>query len=358
MISSYLNFVSIAFFLVLGLFFLSKKQTTSQYLGVLMLVQGVANAILWFNNSAFVSYFPYFIFVALSLRFLWGPMLFLFVKSALRQNISRTLLHFLPFVGVFIYLVYQTILLSQTDLVEIVTKKNILFSRYKIFNFAIYFQNITYILMCILAVFKYQSNLFKQFSNHEKIKLNWLFNTLVVLALVHFMIPIIFLYLDLQYFKNLYLIQLPVLLYISWNTWRQPQILEQTDLVETNTAEILSEKIIDKKEVLIKIMEIQMPFLNTELTIKNLAELIELPPYQVSELINKGFNKNFYDFVNYFRIEEAKMQLLNPKNDNLTLEGIGNNCGFKSKSTFFAIFKKITGYTPSEFRNRQKSYNQ
>ncbi|HLO43167.1 MAG TPA: helix-turn-helix domain-containing protein [Leadbetterella sp.] len=320
-----------------------------------MLLQALANIILWFNNSEYVSRFPYLIFAALGLRFLWGPFLFFFVKSAIGHDTKKDILHYIPFLLVFAYLIFQTFLLSKNDLGNLVTQKETLFNKYKSFNFAIYFQNVAYILACILTVFKYQSDIQKQYSNLEKIKLNWLFNILIVLALVHFMIPIIFLYLDLQYFKNLYLIQLPVLLYISWNTKKQPDLFVEKFNFTNKKTEPQTEKIEDKKHILTTLMEKEKPYLNTDLTIKNLADLINLPAYQVSELLNKGFNKTFYDFVNYYRIEEAKSQLLNPENDYLTLDGIGNNCGFKSKSTFFAIFKKFTNKTPSEYRNSQKT---
>ena len=65
-------------------------------------------------------------------------------------------------------------------------------------------------------------------------------------------------------------------------------------------------------------------------------------------------NKNFYDLVNGCRVEEAKRLLLDPKNKNYTILSIGFEAGFNSKTTFNTIFKKFTGLTPTEYKDRQK----
>ena len=318
----------------------------------MLIVQAFANLILWFNNSNYVTFFPYFIFLALSLRFLWGPLLFLFVKTSVGNLPKNYFIHFIPFLIILPILTFQTFSYSESELQAMVIQKSEIFAKYKLFNFAIYFQNVFYILLGIFIIFKYQTEVLRQYSNIELLKIKWLFNVLILLALMHFLIPILFIYLHLNYFKNLYLIQLPVLGYVAWKTWKQPAVFENFAIInyERNSSSTITN--LDEKKLAIEnTIKKNRPYLNTELTIKDLADLVELPPYQVSELLNKGFGKNFYDFVNYYRIEEAKKQLLNPKNANLTLEGIGLNCGFKSKSTFFAVFKKMTGKTPSEFRN-------
>ena len=64
-------------------------------------------------------------------------------------------------------------------------------------------------------------------------------------------------------------------------------------------------------------------------------------------------NKNFYDLINGYGIEEAKRLLLNPRNRNYTILSIGFEAGFNSKTTFNPVFKKFTGLTPTEFRNTQ-----
>ena len=75
-----------------------------------------------------------------------------------------------------------------------------------------------------------------------------------------------------------------------------------------------------------------------------------ISPYHISQVFNDCFNKNFYDFINLYRIEESKKLLRNPKNNEKTILEILYEAGFNSKSTFNALFKKHTGVTPTEYR--------
>jgi AraC-like DNA-binding protein len=63
--------------------------------------------------------------------------------------------------------------------------------------------------------------------------------------------------------------------------------------------------------------------------------------------------KNFYQFVNEYRVEAVKKMLANPRRKNISIEAIGFDCGFNSKSTFFSVFKSITGMTPAQFKDKK-----
>lgn len=93
----------------------------------------------------------------------------------------------------------------------------------------------------------------------------------------------------------------------------------------------------------------QKPYLNPDITLKTLAELIGEQPYAVSQVINENFGQNYYEFINSYRIEEAKRILKKPEYKNYTLTAIGFEAGFNSKSAFYVAFKKHTGKTPSQF---------
>lgn len=87
------------------------------------------------------------------------------------------------------------------------------------------------------------------------------------------------------------------------------------------------------------------------------AELNSNSSY-ISQAINHGLGMRFNDYINQFRVEEAKRQLQSSENKHLTIEAISELCGFKSKSTFFRAFKKETGLTPKKFlQNSEKSSN-
>ena len=106
---------------------------------------------------------------------------------------------------------------------------------------------------------------------------------------------------------------------------------------------------------ILRTMEQDKLYQEADLTLQNLADRIQLPSYQVSQAINDGMNKNFYDLVNSYRVEEAKRLLLDAKNKDFTILSVGFEAGFNSKTTFNTVFKKFTGLTPTEFRAKQKN---
>jgi AraC-like DNA-binding protein len=103
-------------------------------------------------------------------------------------------------------------------------------------------------------------------------------------------------------------------------------------------------------EKLLVFMEKNKPYLNPELTIQELAEKINIPKHHLTYIINTGLHKNFFNFINEYRVEEFKRRAADHENDHLTLLAIAFDCGFNSKSSFHNIFKNITGQTPSEFK--------
>jgi YesN/AraC family two-component response regulator len=90
-------------------------------------------------------------------------------------------------------------------------------------------------------------------------------------------------------------------------------------------------------------------YLKNKLTLTELSEELNINPKYLSFIINSEKNKNFYDYINAYRIEKAKKELLLKRNKQLTIEAICKECGFNSKSTFNDVFKKLTGQTPTQF---------
>jgi AraC-like DNA-binding protein len=95
--------------------------------------------------------------------------------------------------------------------------------------------------------------------------------------------------------------------------------------------------------------------LRSGLTLQELAEEAGISPHNVSEVINTIAGQNFYDFVNGYRVEEAKRRLRDPQYRNLTILAIATDSGFNSKSVFNAFFKERTGQTPSQYRSTPSS---
>lgn len=97
-------------------------------------------------------------------------------------------------------------------------------------------------------------------------------------------------------------------------------------------------------------IEQKQAYLNPELNMDMLSAAIKIPKYQITEALNTEIGKNFFRFVNAYRIEAVKKMLADPKN-NFSVEAVGYDCGFASKSSFYTVFKNLTGQTPFEYRS-------
>ena len=93
----------------------------------------------------------------------------------------------------------------------------------------------------------------------------------------------------------------------------------------------------------------QKPYLDPDLSLRMLAEQIEIHPNQLSWLLNERIGKNFSDFINYYRVDTFKILSKDPRNAHLTLMGLAYDSGFNSKTVFNTYFKKETGLTPKQF---------
>ncbi len=102
-----------------------------------------------------------------------------------------------------------------------------------------------------------------------------------------------------------------------------------------------------------KVMQDKTPYTNPDLKLGDLSREIQISSHQLSQLLNDELGKNFTTYVNEFRIAEACRMLSTDRR--FTLESIGYEVGFNSKSTFFAAFKKIKGVTPAGYQSAQMS---
>ncbi len=106
------------------------------------------------------------------------------------------------------------------------------------------------------------------------------------------------------------------------------------------------------KQRILVFMNEKKPFLSEDFSLEALSKNIKTPKYLTSHVINKGFSTNFSDFINAYRIKQAKAYLLSNRKSQIKIAEIAHECGFNSLSAFNAAFKKHTGCTPSKFRDK------
>lgn len=97
-------------------------------------------------------------------------------------------------------------------------------------------------------------------------------------------------------------------------------------------------------------MRSEKPYLDPELKLVGLSDRLNIPSNHLSQVINEQLNLSFFDFINKYRVDEAK-DILKDRSSNDTLLKIAFDVGFNNKVSFNNYFKKLTGITPSQFRN-------
>lgn len=93
----------------------------------------------------------------------------------------------------------------------------------------------------------------------------------------------------------------------------------------------------------------EKPYLDRQFRLAKLATSSGIPAHQLSQVINEVMHTNFNDWINSYRIEEAKARLVDPAFKHYSILAIALDCGFQHKSTFNRAFKKATGKTPSAY---------
>ena len=212
--------------------------------------------------------------------------------------------------------------------------------------------------------------MFTRFKSY-KINLMWLqFVIVTFLILYHFIIIVSAFQIDMALFNNIELFRsgtLLIFLYIlSFGGLQQKQLISENEEINLNTiislqkstdTQYLKSSLKDEQaeEYLKKLVD----FMNTsgiwkdnELSIAKVADHSGISRHHITQILNQYMQKNFNTFVNEYRVEHAKYMFGLKNYDNWSILAIAYECGFNSKATFNSFFKKYTGITPSEYKNR------
>lgn len=344
-------------------FLLSKKENkrANIVLGIWLIWIGCFFLETWINVSGTYKVYPHLSGIFSGIPFLHGPLLLLYTQfliSPKRSWQKRDWLHFLPFLIYYISAWFSFLSLGKLEKLEGMNNiiEGIIPGYLKVWGMLKAIHGTVYIIITLLLLRKYASNLKEKFSNLAKINLQWLQN-LAIGFLIIYLFAIIGQGLSIIGIGNfegiLGLLAVLIILFIAFNGLRQGQLFE----LSTFPASIkylhsrLEQKDIQQIKERIKVfLETKKPFLDPEFRLKELADGLAINPNDLSQVINEGFDQNFFSLINSYRVEEVKKQLKDPKYDHLTLLAIGLQCGFNSKTTFNTVFKKMAGQTPSEFK--------
>ena len=300
--------------------------------------------------------------------YLDGALLFLCIKSLVFRDFSLKkvdLFHLLPLAAFIVFMTTMYYSYSYVLRIEMIFSEAFVYSAgYVNMEFFSKLVRVFYAIACFVLISKYKNRLQDTHSNIEKVHINWLnglvigFTVVMLLEtvlvgakVISLFYPIglgIFMYLGLTgNYTSFILVNLLVFTAI-----RYFMIFEQIT-VEESTKKPLDDQFVnpDMAAEVDAAMLKNKAYMEPDITLDKLAESLSIIPRDLSMLINRHFGINFYEFINKYRIEEAKKMLLDPENKNTTITDIYLAVGFNSKSVFYTFFKKFENVTPSQFRH-------
>jgi YesN/AraC family two-component response regulator len=136
-----------------------------------------------------------------------------------------------------------------------------------------------------------------------------------------------------------------------------PKLIVHRPVKKYSNSGLGQEEMTGISSALQKVMQEKKAYLDPELTINDLAAMIKCNRHHLSQVMNESMQRSFYEYVNYYRVEEAKQLLCDTARAEHKIASIAFDAGFNSISTFNEVFKKFTGYTPSLFRKQLPQFS-
>ena len=218
-------------------------------------------------------------------------------------------------------------------------------------------------IISIVETYRYRKMAQNEFTDFGMLQINWLWQFIFILF------PIIILWgLELVYiilggtgpsdFLSITWIFVFVFLYFfSFKAYRNPNLFQHVPLNIQKEIGFRNEEkenhpcTDENSNRIISEMENQKFYLNEELTIHSFAKDINMSARLISSCINKNLGHNFNEWVNNYRVERALHIIKSDQKNMLSIEGIGSDSGFKSRSAMYAAFKKKLGHSPGFYRS-------
>lgn len=290
---------------------------------------------------------------------LYGPLLFVYtyvLVSKENEFPKKYFLHFIPF---FVFLIVPFVWKGNINIDTIDFWKKGSTTVLSMFNYSTFLVSTLYYVYVVFKIIKqHRAGLSDHFSfDSKELRLDWI--KLISLWFIGAFLASLqvygaFLLWNIYPFNPIFIFHAGIFIFIfsiSYYGIYQPQLYnpERKDKKLKSSVEA-GESFDDVIGKLNEFMINNKPYLYSELTIQDLANDVNIQVAELSSALNHGLNKNFFTYINEYRVEEAKERIHDEKHKHLTLLAIGYDSGFNSKSSFNSLFKKHTGLTPSQFK--------
>ena len=354
----YFGFLQSIFLLLIYLFVPKKRKNMNPYLLFLVgtLAFGLLGRILY-STEIFGTNFKFFAMSEIAST-LFGPTLYLFVKSSLNKHETskKDLISYVPSLGyilcIFVYFIIPPL---ETAIERSQTGETM--RAIFLFHAAGMLINITYWVQSVLEL--------KTFKKKMREELSYSIDTKFLKQLIIVMGSIFFVWMAFylsSFFGNkmlernarpfIWLSLAFTILFITYYGLISPKVFKvfPAEAIKKYTQSKLSISDLDTlKQDLDAIMAEKKPYLNSKLLKAELAELLGISNPELARLLNERIGMNFFEYVNYHRIQEFIELAKSDKAQQLTFFGLAQEAGFNSKATFYNAFKKITGSSPSVY---------
>lgn len=350
--------------LLAGYFFFYSSLRGIRLFGLLLIVMALHLYLVANDNQAFFLRFPHLLHITWVIPALYGPLILIFVRRITRlgAHFSKVeVIYFLPFLLLVTYHFPFFMSSASAKSLYIADFERSVVDDFGLINQAVAWLHVAYFGIALWYLKAYQLKIL-DFAANEEARLLWL-GYFLRFALIVVAIGILAFYskkFDWPMLRHLYPYHfLGLLALIYWCAFcliRQPVIFQspdEEDLFISNQKAPGKSKVqetnVELAEQLKHLMEEEKLYKTPGLTLADLATLLQTNKQYISETINQTFGKNFYDFVNEYRLQEFLFLSDNPDYHHLKLLGLAYEAGFNSKATFNAVFKKHYETTPSNY---------
>ena len=352
----------------------SKKIESNRYIAAFIFAIAESTLLMELDYLGLLQKYPSLLTAIIPLNMALGPLVYLYARGIVfgnRQPHQNILIHFVPTI---LYMKHQIISLLYvlgvlsipfiSDLYVLPFTQRVLFSFNSLALIPAFLSLVVYSLVTYKMVTNHIDD--KNLSTYKKADLKWvkmLVQIVAVLILIWFisiLVGYIFPIPDMEPWFH-YCLYIPAIVFVYWlgmMVYKRQRIMTKDEMLEyikqPVKAYFKEEEASGYYNQLKELMVTDSLYINPVLKVDMLAARLSIPEKGLSNLLNQYAGKNFNDFVNEFRVEEAKKKLIDPRNANFTIAAIALECGFNSLATFQRVFKQTTGVTPSQYQNDAK----